>query len=234
VWFGSVERVSLGQFVPLRQARVEDPVDDDVGDGGVIGMHTRAGGGEHSSGSVDPKQACNQQPRLHGIADEAVLQRERRALHTENGSGAGRLRVPGASIGVPRRLAVAQIHEQNRLPSARQLRRCAAHDHFQIVRVGAKGENVVPLIHLIGEMHVSGKRDTGRACQFWDGFSEASSRSMLALARCRTGSGSGVLPASRQRPIVSRSPSTSVAQAAQSRQCRSIAWHSTASSSPSR
>jgi hypothetical protein len=97
---------------------------------------------------VDAKQARDLKPRLDRIADEAVLQRKRHALHAENGGGADRLRLPRPSTRVPRRLAVAQVYEQNGLPPARQLRRRTTHHHFEIVRVGAKGDDVVPLIHL--------------------------------------------------------------------------------------
>ena len=73
--------MSIRQLIPFRQPRIEHAVDDDVGDRGMVGMDTRAGRGEDRSRPMHSKEAGDLQPRLHGVADEAVLQRQRRALY---------------------------------------------------------------------------------------------------------------------------------------------------------
>jgi len=98
---------------------------------------------------MDPQQSRHREPRLDRVADQTVLEREGRPLHAENGGGTRRLHRSRAATGVARRFAVAEIDEQDGLPSARQLRRRAPHHHLEIVRVGAERDDVEGLSHVV-------------------------------------------------------------------------------------
>ena len=92
-----------------------------------------------------PNQARDCESRLRSIANQPIIEREECSLNTEYGGGLFGLPLPDASNGVTRRLAVTEVDEQHRHPAAYEFRGGATQDDFQIIRVGAEGDDVVLL-----------------------------------------------------------------------------------------
>ena len=204
------------------------------------GVHPTALCREHRAGLERPQETCDFDPGFHRILNQPILERQHRPFHTKDIGGLHGLVVPNASGRVPCRFAFTKIDEQDGLPAAGELRRSATHDDFEIVWMRPERHDIESLrLQAIAHVATFWSRDSSRSrhvTTYSEGarLSASSNRRTLSRARARTGSGKGAVPTSRHSPIVWRRPWTSSAQRGHPAQCRSIAAHSTPSSSPSR
>jgi len=91
---------------------------------------------------VKTDQPSNGKSRLERIANEPILEWHRLPANAEDGCSLFGMALSDASMCVTRGLAGTEIDEQHRHPAAHDLRSGGTEDDFQIVRVGAEGDNV--------------------------------------------------------------------------------------------
>src|SRR5579875_559471 len=143
VWRSILQVLSAGYLVPFRKTRIKHCMCHDVGNRLMIRMHARARGSENNSWTKFSKKPCDLHPDRNRVLNQAVLQRQDKAINPKNLSGFHCLEMALTVNRVAGRFAVAEVNKENRGTLLYEFNGCAPHNNFQIVWMGAKGQNIV-------------------------------------------------------------------------------------------